>query len=169
MSVAQDVPDGRRDSDFLLGHWRLHNRRLVDPLDRDCAEWVQFEATSQVHPILGGLGNFERFSAPAVPPGGWPLEAMTLRLFDPAAALWRIWWASTSRPGHMDPPVQGRFSGGRGQFHGDDVLDGQPVKVRFTWKDITASSRRFEQAFSFDGGWQWQPNWIITLISRAGG
>ena len=159
--------DGRRDFDFLLGRCRLHNRRLADLLDRDCTEWVRFEATGEAHPILGGLGNIDGLSAPSVPPDGQPLEEVTLRLFNPATGLWRIWWASTSRPGHMDPPVEGRFTRGHGRFVGQDVLNSQPVKVRFDWREITASSARFEQAFSYDDGQSWQTNWIIT-IARQG-
>jgi len=167
MNLPQPQDDGRHDFDFLLGSWRVHNRRLIDLLDPECTEWVQFEATGQAEPILGGLGNLDRFSAAAVPPSGQPLEAITLRLFDPATGLWRIWWASTSRPGHMDPPVEGRFSHGYGRFFGEDVLGGQPVKVLFIWKDITASSARFEQAFSYDDGQSWATNWTITLTAHA--
>lgn len=168
MNGSQAFSDGRRDFDFLLGRWWLHNRRLVNLLDQDCTDWVQFEAEGQAHPILGGLGNLDSFSAPAVPPDGRPLEAITLRLFDPVARLWRIWWASTSGPGHLDPPVEGRFSDGYGKFYGEDVLDGRPVKVRFIWKDITATSARFEQAFSYDSGRYWRTNWVI-MTSRARG
>jgi hypothetical protein len=167
MSAPQASGDGRHDFDFLSGRWQLHNRRLVDLLDRDCTEWVQFQAIGQAHPILGGLGSIDSFSAPAVPPSGQPLEAITLRLFDPATRLWRIWWASSSRPGHLDPPVEGRFTNGHGKFLGYDMLGGQLVTVRFLCKDITATSARFEQAFSYDDGQSWQTNWIITLSTHA--
>ncbi len=163
MDEIQTANDGRLDFDFLHGRWRIHNRKLTDVLDRNSLEWVEFEATGEVSPILGGLGNIDRLSAPAVPPSGQPLEAVTLRLFDPRTRLWRIWWASTTRPGHMDPPVEGRFTNGRGQFFCDDVLNGQPVRVRFDWTGITATSAHFEQAFSYDDGRSWKTNWILDL------
>lgn len=167
MKLPEASADGRHDFDFLFGRWRLHNRRLADLLDRDCAEWVQFEATGQAYPILGGLGNIDSFSATAVPPSGRPLEAITLRLFDPATRLWRIWSASTSRAGHLDPPMEGRFSNGHGRFLGNDMLGDQLVTVRFLWKDITATSARFEQAFSYDDGQSWLTNWIVTLRAHG--
>jgi hypothetical protein len=62
-----------------------------------------------------------------------------------------------------DPPVEGRFTNGHGKFLGNDMLGGQLVTVRLLCKDITATSARFEQAFSYDDGQSWHTNWIITL------
>jgi hypothetical protein len=51
------------DFDFLPGRWHVANRRLVDTLDPDCAEWETFDATSTAFAMLGGLGNHDHFSA----------------------------------------------------------------------------------------------------------
>jgi hypothetical protein len=162
MNEPQAVPDGRWDVDLLLGRWRLHSRRLVDLLDGDCAEWVQFEAEGQAHPILGGPGNLDSFSArrpcrrPAV--GGGHAASVRSRL-----RAGRIWWTVTSRgPGTWTHRCRAAWAGGYGRFQGDDVLDGQPIRVRFIWKDITATSARFKQAVSYTGAC-WQTNWVIIL------
>ena len=62
MAQAQTTEDGRRDFDFLFGRRRIHNRKLVDTLDLDCTDWVEFEAEGEARPILAGLGNVDRFS-----------------------------------------------------------------------------------------------------------
>jgi hypothetical protein len=36
----------------------------------------------------------------------------TLRLYDPHADEWAIWWASKARPGVLDHPVRRSFDGG---------------------------------------------------------
>jgi hypothetical protein len=165
-TTTQAAADARGDFDFLFGRWRLHNRRLDHHMEEESADWVEFDASLEAEPILDGLGNIDRYSAPAVP-GGQPLEGFTLRLLDPATGMWSIWWCSTTRPGHMDPPVVGRFRDGRGRFECDDVIGGRPVRVRYDWFPISATSARWEQAFSWDGGHVWKTNWIISLTREG--
>lgn len=161
-----DQGHGIRDFDFILGRWDVHNRRLVDPVDPACEEWVEFEARGDARPLLDGLGNIDIFTAAAMPPDGAPYEGLALRLFDPQTRLWRIWWASSRNPGHLDPPLVGRFDHhGCGEFHGDDVIAGRATKLRFLWQ--AAGPTRWQQAFSFDDGTTWQTNWIMTF-TRTG-
>jgi hypothetical protein len=154
--------DGLHDFDFLFGEWRVANRKLEDPLAEQPTRWLEFEATSEAGPILGGLGNYQTFLAPEFP-GRPGYQGYTLRLLDPETGDWRIWWASTVGQGRLDTPVVGRFRGGKGRFECDDVLDGRAVKVRYDWKDITPSSAVWEQSFSFDEGRSFEPNWVMEL------
>jgi hypothetical protein len=157
---------GQHDFDFLHGRWRVRNRKRVDVLDRESDKWVEFDATAEARPILGGGGNIDLLDA--LLPGGEPFQGMSLRLFDPRARLWRIWWSSTSRPGHLDPPVEGAFSDGHGQFLCDDVVGDRPIRLRFDWTDITGDSARWSQSFSYDAGQTWDPaNWIMTFSRLA--
>lgn len=151
------------DFDFLPGRWHVANRRLVDTLDPTCEEWDEFEATSDAQAILGGGGNMDQFHVPATGYRGY-----SLRLYDPDADVWRIWWASNARPGRLDPPVEGRFlPDGTARFEGDDELEGKAIGVRFVWSDITADAARWEQFFSFDAGATWTSNWVMEL-TRTG-
>lgn len=68
----------------------------------------------------------------------------------------------------LGPPVVGTFADGRGAFYGDDTNDGQQVTVHFTWSGITATSARWEQEFSVDGGRSWETNWIMEFSRTLG-
>jgi hypothetical protein len=154
--------DGRADFDFLFGSWRVLNRRLADPL-AEGGEWQEFESSVVTRPILGGLGNFDLYAAPSFPGRPW-FEAVALRLFDPEHELWRLWWASTIGGGLLDPPVTGRFDQRRGEFEGDDVFAGQPVRVRTNYwneNEKAPASARWQQAFSFDAGESFETNWTM--------
>jgi len=155
--------DGRHDFDFVPGVWLMQHRKLVNVLDPTCDEWVEFESVSTGDVRLYGLGNTDRMLVPAMPPHGEPYEGMTLRLFDPDERVWRIWWTSSRYPGRLDPPVVGRSENGVGLFYADDEIDGTKIKVRFTWSDTTTDCPKWNQAFSFDGGETWKPNWYNSF------
>jgi len=159
---VSDSNDGRHDFDFLFGDWKIVNRKLVDTTDPECDEWVEFSATSHIDPFLGGFGNVDRMWSDA-PPGGSPFEGFTLRQFDPEDQIWRIWWASSTSPGHLDPPVEGRWRDGRGTFSCTDTIAGRDVIVRFEWSVRPPSGALWEQSFSFDGGETWKYNWTMTF------
>ena len=85
---------------------------------------------------MGGKANVEEHTIQA--PGG-AYRAVALRAFDPKSSQWSIWWLDGRTPhGDLDPPVQGRFDGGGGTFHGDTRIDGRPVRVRFVWSRCAA-------------------------------
>lgn len=92
------VTDGRHDFDFFHGRWRGHQRKIANILDRDCTEWVEFESLTECQPVLGGLGNVDHLHVAELPPTGDPLEGLTVRMYDPAVDVWRVWWVSTRSP-----------------------------------------------------------------------
>jgi hypothetical protein len=163
--TADTRTEGCKDFDFIFGRWTVHHRKLADNRDRGCTEWVEFAGECDAMPVLGGIGNVDTVAATL--PSGQSFKGLTLRLYHPTEDLWRIWWSSTSRPGQLDPPVEGRFRDGTGVFLGPDTIGDQPVLVRYRWSAITPTSARWEQDFSYDGGTTWDPaNWIMAFTRR---
>ena len=164
MTAALHREQGARDFDFLPGRWRVRNRYLRGRL-QGSSDWVEFEATSVARPLPDGLGNEDEFRTDH--DGGF--IGMSFRFFDPETQLWSIYWADSRRPGALDPPVVGSFSGDVGIFEGTHRLEGRPIRVRFVWSGVTTPTPRWEQAFSDDGGETWETNWIMdfTRIDAA--
>jgi hypothetical protein len=144
------------DFDFLQGTWDSANRRLVKPLTGS-DEWEEFRGRSVARPIFGGAGNLDEITFPDKGTAG-----LTVRLYNPQTELWSLHWVS-SRRDVIDPPVIGRFVDGRGEFLGDDVYEGTPIRVRYIWSDITTTTAHWEQAFSTDGGTTWETNWFMDF------
>lgn len=115
--------------------------------------------------LLLGNGQFEDLVDEIdVPDQGW--KGLTLRLFDQETEEWSLNWSS-SRTGRLFPPVTGRFGpDGRGEFFGDDTHEGKEVRARFVWSGISATTARWEQAFSLDGGVSWLTNWTMEFTRR---
>lgn len=156
--------DGRHDFDFLRGTWQVDNRRLCKRLQNN-HDWEQFGATQFNQALPGDIGNFDDFIADSWRPG---FVGMSLRLFNPLTRLWSIYWLDNNTgglnlSGLLQPPVVGKFNDGVGIFEGDDVLDGKPIRVRYTWSNIAANSACWEQAMSADQGLTWEMNWCMVL------
>jgi hypothetical protein len=144
----------RHDFDFLVGGWKIRNRRLKKPL-AGCNEWDEFDATQSLRQILQGLGNFDIFSTEL---DGAPFEGFTLRLFEPQTRLWTIYWAD-SNAARLDGGKVGSFDGDIGDFFARDVFAGQNTIVKFHWDKRTPEAPVWSAAFSVDEGQTWEWNW----------
>jgi hypothetical protein len=154
--------DGSADFDFFMGSWLIQNRRLREQL-KGSTEWEEFGGTTNAHKILGGLGHIEEFSY--VRPSG-PSEGLAIRLFDHQTQQWSV-YGGNSRSG-LDPhPAIGTFRGGRFVGYSHEPWEGQYIFCRVIWSEITATSFRWEQAFSNDGGQSWEVNWVSTFARSS--
>jgi hypothetical protein len=149
--------NGTHDFDWDIGTWTTHQRRLLHPLSGSTT-WVDYYGTDAVQKLWDGANSG---MIRAEGPGGH-LEIFTLRLYDPNARTWSIFFANRAAGAVSLPPVVGSFKDGRGEFFDNETFNGKPIRVRFAVSDITANSCKFVQAFSADGGKTWETNFIVT-------
>ena len=146
---------GFADFDFLIGQWTVHNEFLKHRL-AGSSEWEHFDATSRCVKVMDGHANLDEFFVPAR-----GFTGLTLRLYDPQTKLWSIYWSDT-KSFRLFPPTIGRFGAdGTGEFFGDDVEGGRPVRIRFLW--ASGPAPRWEQSMSTDGGQTWELNWVMRF------
>jgi len=151
------IKSASHDFDFFAGKWRVQHRRLRTRL-AGCKDWLAFEGSCETRLLLGGLGNLDD-NIIDLPEGAY--RAVTLRSFDPATNRWAIWWLDGRAPHALDSPMLGGWENGVGLFYCDDVFEGRPIRVRFTWRNPDRDTCRWEQAFSADGGETWETNWVM--------
>jgi hypothetical protein len=164
--ISENVPvtnDPSHDFDFLFGSWNVHHRYLVGRLVGS-NEWIEFTGTLRAEPLLGGLGNFDDNTLDK--PTGF-YRAVTLRSFDPETKRWAIWFLDGRWPHRLDVPVVGKFENRVGTFYANDVNNGKPVKLRFTWDARNPEAPTWEQALSPDDGKSWETNWRMTYVRTA--
>lgn len=158
--LAEPNLAGLHDFDFLAGSWKVRHQRLKERLAGSHA-WEEFDGTCTMRPLMGGYANVDD-NVMELPSGTY--QGVGLRSYDPKSGQWAIWWLDSRNPfGDLDPPVKGRFENGVGTFTSNDTLRGKPVRVRFTWSQITPTSAHWEQAFSPDGGKTWEVNWRMEF------
>jgi hypothetical protein len=163
-TVTTGERDGQHDFDFTLGAWKIHLSKLQDPMTGS-KRWVEFDGTVVGRKVWAGRANLEEFVASS--PTG-PIEGLTLRLYNPETHQWSIYWAN-SKNGAIDPaPQVGGFKDGRGEFYGQDTLNGKLIYVRFVWTNTDTDKPHFEQSFSADGGKTWEVNWITDQTRVPG-
>lgn len=158
LAIVASKNSSPNDFDFLVGNWRIQNRKLKTRLS-NCQEWSEFEALGECKKILNGFGNIDDFRAEF---DGMPFEGMSLRLFDPKTKLWRIYWADSNAV-VLETPVVGSFDGKIGKFYSRDVFEEKGIILQFQWDKTNADVLTWSQAFSADNGRTWEWNWYMTF------
>ena len=154
-----DNHDGQHDFDFEFGRWKVHLKRLANPLSGS-KEWKEYDGGITVSKVWNGRANVAELEANS---GNEPLQGLSVRLFDPHTRQWSLWWANAA-DGVLDHvPTVGRFENGRGEFFSFQQIAGRWALVRFVFSGITANSLHGEQCYSTGGGKTWETNWIEDL------
>jgi len=155
LAIQASATSSEHDFDFLVGNWKLRNRKLKSRLTHS-DEWIAFESRVEMHQILNGLGNIDKYTDMV---SGKPYEGVALRLFNTKTKLWSIYWAD-SNSGALDPPVVGSFENKIGHFFCRDTYKGQNIIVVFRWDVRNPQRPIWSQAFSTDEGKTWEWNSI---------
>lgn len=156
--IKASATSSQTDFDFLVGKWKMYNRRLNKRLE-NCKDWTEFVSMDENHKILSGAADMDTYSTTEMPGmEGKLFEGVTLRLFNPQTRLWSLYWVA-SNVGALDPPVVGSFENNVGHFFTKDVINGKKVIVMFRWDARNQNRPVWSQAFSPDNGKTWEWNW----------
>ena len=152
--------------DVLLGSWQVVNRRkkgnyLVPTQADGEAEWEEFSGHDRFEIQLDGRAIVEHWEATL--PSGERLLGYSVKAFESTTGQWAIIWID-NRNSLDFRPLLGTFEQGVGTFFQViETPDGQPLHVRYIWDELTATTARWQQAFSFDGGTHWETNWVMQF------
>jgi hypothetical protein len=149
--------DGHHDFDFEIGTWHTHLKRLQHPLTGS-ATWIEYDGTSTIRKIWNGRANLVELEVDG--PTGH-IEGLSLRVYNPQSRQWSLNFASSAQ-GTMSVPTIGEFKNGHGEFYDQETFNDRTILVRNVFEGITATTYRFEQSFSDDGGKTWELNWIAV-------
>jgi len=157
--------EGAHDFDFLIGSWKAHLRRRLDPLSGGDI-WVDYDGTSVTRHVLDSNANLEAFDVDS-PASHLHIHAETLRLYDIKTHQWAIYLLDVTKGTLGLPATVGAFTDGHGEFFDQEQWRGRWIEVRYAWTHIDPGEAHMEQAFSTDGGKTWEVNWVCEL-TRVG-
>ncbi|GAB2608410.1 hypothetical protein [Kribbella endophytica] len=147
------------DFDFLNGHFDVAHRQLLKPLTGS-DEWDEYAGTCSARTHFDGAISLDEMQFPTKGSYG-----LSLRLFDPEAEEWSIYWVNSTSY-EVFPPVRGKWKDGACWLVGEDTHDGHPILASYSWSDITDTTAHWEQSFSADGGETWEVNWTMDFTRR---
>ena len=169
-ALAADAPvpppvvhDGAHDFDFGFGVFKTHIKRLTHPLTGSTT-WIEWDGTVATRKLWDGKGQLEELEFGG--PNGSHVEGMTVRLYNPEAQQWNLYWVN-SDDGTLGQPMIGEFKDGKGVFYDQEQFNGHVVLVRNIYSNASDHGYDFEQAFSADGGKTWEPNFVANLAREA--
>jgi hypothetical protein len=144
------------DFDYHLGSWTSVQRRLKKRWTAN-PEWDEFPGRTTYVRYLDGTVSVDQTDFPTK-----GFSGLTVRVFDPVRRQWFIYWVNGRNP-EMGTPMIGGYQGNHGLFYGDDKDGDLPIKVRFIRTKMPPDHERWEQAFSRDGGANWETNWTADF------
>lgn len=155
--------DGKNDFDFIIGEWKVSNKRLKKRLCA-CEDWISFEADYKSWHVLNGLGNVDEMK---LDNGQELFYGMSIRMFNPQNNEWTIYWADSDHPEiGLKVQVTGRFDDGIGVFYGEEIYQNKLFKLRFIWKSINPDHAAWEQAYFDENKTEWETNWTMDFYKK---
>lgn len=157
--MADQHPPGEapeaRQFDFMTHDWQVLNK-----VKRPDGEWREFSATTTGRKYINGCAIIDEYEATL--PDGSQRSGMTVRSFNEETKEWSLVWLDDRFPPDLRPVV-GRFKAdGTGIFMQENPTP-EATHLRFMWDNITDTTARWQQAFSYDGGKTWDTNWIMEF------
>ena len=139
-------PLGPAALDFWLGDWDV--------------SWGRGGGRNRLTRVVGGRGILERFDGRG--PRG-RLRGMSLSIRDTDDGRWRQTWIDSSGS-YLD--FEGVEVDGRIAFEREALEDGQPVRRRMVWTDVSTDALTWRWQASTDGGANWTDAWVIDYRRR---
>ncbi len=147
------TPGKPGDFDFLAGDWRIAHK-MIKPGSQ--GEWIAFAGEATCWTILGGVGSVEELRIPAR-----DFSGMGLRMLNVQERVWSDFWVNAKSGVLTSPGQTGSFENGAGIFMSDYEADGRTMISAGIWDRISATTCRWRQASSADGGKTWDQSWIM--------